>query len=202
MTIPHLTLRTIDGQGVPLPDPSSRLVHLQFRRFAGCPICHAHLMSLARRKPELTSAGVREIVLFHSSEAEVRTYEADLPFDVVADPDKQLYRQFGVRTSTRSLLHPAIFGAAIRGASVVFRGPGRRLWIPKAENGRLGQPAEFLIDATGRVVASKFGRHAADQWSADEVLAFAQGNRAAVNRGENGRDRNASSWGQPAQLQR
>ena len=41
-------LDTITGTTVSVPD-SDHLVHLQFRRFAGCPICHLHVRSLARR---------------------------------------------------------------------------------------------------------------------------------------------------------
>ncbi|MEE3918755.1 hypothetical protein V2I01_10735 [Micromonospora sp. BRA006-A] len=53
------------GTGVDLPDPD-RLIHLQFRRFAGCPVCNLHLRSIVRRHAEIEAAGVREVVLFHS----------------------------------------------------------------------------------------------------------------------------------------
>ena len=42
-------------------------------------------------------------------------------------------------------------------------------------SGHFGLPAEFLIAADGRVVASKYRTHAYDQWSADELLAEAAG---------------------------
>lgn len=168
-----LTLQTIAGRTVTIPDQSVRFVHLQFRRFAGCPICDTHLRALARRKDELVRAGVREVIFFHSSSAELRTYESDLPFDLIADPAKMFFRQFGVETSAGALLHPAIIAAAIRGAGIVFRGEARRLWIPRAENGRLGLPADFLVDRSGRIIAAKRGKHAYDQWSVDELLRLA-----------------------------
>jgi peroxiredoxin len=175
MRIPlALTLETIEGKVVPVPDPSARFVHLQFRRFSGCPICNAHLRSLANHRAELAEHGIREVIFFHSSAAELRTYEADLPFDLVADPERKYYRQFGVESSARALLHPAIIGPILRGAKVVFRGSGRRLWMPKAENGRLGLPADFLVDRTGRIVAAKFGTHAYDQWEVGELLTLAR----------------------------
>lgn len=34
----------------------------------------------------------------------------------------------------------------------------------------LGLPADFLIDADGMVVALRYGWHADDQWSVDELL--------------------------------
>ena len=40
--------------------------------------------------------------------------------------------------------------------------------------GRLGLPADFLIAPDGRVMAAKYGEHADDQWSVDEMLALAR----------------------------
>jgi len=38
--------------------------------------------------------------------------------------------------------------------------------------GNLGLPADFLIAPEGRIIASKYGVHAFDQWSVDEVIQF------------------------------
>src|SRR5262249_42027073 len=59
-------LPTLAGASVRIPD-AGRLVHLQMRRYAGCPICSLHLRSFTRNKDELVRAGVREVVVFHSS---------------------------------------------------------------------------------------------------------------------------------------
>lgn len=48
-------LVTIEGDAVAVPDPY-RLTHLQFRRFAGCPICGVHLQSVVARHGEITAA--------------------------------------------------------------------------------------------------------------------------------------------------
>ncbi|HEX4559363.1 MAG TPA: AhpC/TSA family protein, partial [Mycobacterium sp.] len=37
----------------------------------------------------------------------------------------------------------------------------------------LGMPADFLIAPDGAVVARKYGEHADDQWSVDELLRLA-----------------------------
>jgi hypothetical protein len=37
----------------------------------------------------------------------------------------------------------------------------------------LGLPADFLISSGGRVLAAKYGSHADDQWSVDELLDLA-----------------------------
>ncbi len=43
----------------------------------------------------------------------------------------------------------------------------------RPEGGRLGLPADFLIAADGRILAARYGEHAGDQWSVDELLDLA-----------------------------
>lgn len=169
------TLVTISGGSVDVPDSDQR-VHLQFRRFAGCPVCNVHLRSVVRGRDALEAAGIREVVIFHSSAEELRRYEADLPFAVVADPDKHLYREFGVESSSRALLDPrawpGIVGAVVTASWSVLA--GRRALPPLSPaGGRYGLPADLLIDHDGRVLAVKYGEHADDQWSVPEVIALA-----------------------------
>jgi hypothetical protein len=40
-------------------------------------------------------------------------------------------------------------------------------------SGHLGRPADFLVAPDGRVLARKYGVHAFDQWTVDELLAQA-----------------------------
>ncbi|GAB1514588.1 peroxiredoxin-like family protein [Actinophytocola sp. KF-1] len=167
-------LETVMGRSVRLPDPD-RLVHLQFRRFAGCPVCNLHLRSFVTRQREVEAAGVHEVVLFHTGTADLRPHVADLPFDVVADPEKTLYREFGVEAAPRSLLHPKAWPAIVRAIAVALPDVVRkRKPAPpaKPEGGRFGLPADFLIAPDGRVLASKHGTHVYDQWSVDELLAL------------------------------
>lgn len=158
-------LPTIAGAPVPLPDPE-RIVHLQFRRYATCPICNLHLREFRRRHDEIAAAGVREVVVFYSTAEQLRAFQAELPFDVVPDPDRALYRAFGVGRSVRSIVHPRSWPAIVRG------------WRPslgvRADNGgHLGMVADFLIGLDGEVLAANHGRHAYDQWTVDELLALA-----------------------------
>lgn len=123
-----------------------------------------------RRHNEIADAGVREVVVFHSTDEELRRYAGDLPFAVVADPTKALYDEFGVGTSPRSVLHPRALASAIRG--------GRGNVNLHPTGGHLGLPADFLVGTDGRIAACKRGRHADDQWTADEVLAHAHSENA------------------------
>jgi peroxiredoxin len=168
-------LESISGEHVAVPD-EAHLVHLQFRRFAGCPVCNLHLRSFVRRYSELVNAGIREVVVFHSSRKALLEHAADLPFAVMADPSKVLYAEFGVESSPRALLDPRAWLPILRGvarsALSIVTGQSRVPPLNPA-GGRLGLPADFLVAKDGRVLAVKYGSHAYDQWSVDEVLALA-----------------------------
>ena len=170
-------LVTVTGESIPIPEPG-KLVHLQLRRFAGCPICNLHLRSVVRRHDELTRAGVREVVVFHSTPDEFRKYQADLPFALVADPEKKLYAELGVEKSVLAVLDPRAWPNIVRG--LIRTAPEEKLPLGDHEGGSLGLPGDFLIDSDGRIVASKYGEHAYDQWTVDEVLALAKAPRASL----------------------
>jgi len=169
-------LLSIRSAEVAIPD-SEALVHLQFRRFAGCPICDLHLHSFAARHRELAAASVREVVVFHSSQDELLKFCAALPFDVIADPEKRLYAQFGVQSELRALLNPGVWVPILQG---VIRSFGqvllKRMPMPSLNpgGGRFGLPADFLIASTGMILACNYGSHAYDQWSMDELLDLAR----------------------------
>jgi peroxiredoxin len=168
-------LVTISDTPIHVPD-AKRLVHLQFRRFAGCPICNLHLRQVVRRLDEIEAAGVLEVVVFHSTKHQLLAHAADLPLAVVADPDKRLYAEFGVESGVRAIADPRAWPSIAKGILVSLKGVavnGKRLPSLKPQGGRYGLPADFLIAPDGRVAACKYGTHASDQWSVDEILALA-----------------------------
>jgi peroxiredoxin len=175
---PELHLTAITGEAIPIPDTAGHFTHLQFRRFAGCPICNLHLQSVTARMDEISAAGIREIVVFHSTATELRKYQSDMPFPVIGDHDKTLYRRFGVEASAKAVLNPRAWRAIPVGwrRAIADAVAHRRAPLPLAPtNGNLGLPADLLITAEGNVVAAKYGVHAYDQWSVDELLDLASG---------------------------
>lgn len=172
-SVAAIELEALSGERVPVPDPD-RLVHLQFRRFAGCPVCNLHLRSMAARHEELVAGGIKEVVMFHAVTEALRANGAhELPFAVIPDPEKRLYRQFGVESSWRSVADPRAWGAEVRGALTRLR----NLKKMDLRGGPLGLPADLLIAPSGSVIASHYGTHADDQWSVDDVLALARDHR-------------------------
>lgn len=183
--VPLRCLTSINGEPAELPD-REHVVHLQFRRFAGCPVCSLHLRSFVRRHAEIESVGIHEVVVFHSTAEELRVHAGELPFTVVADPEKRLYREFGVESGLRSLLDPRVWGtivvAVLRSTLAMIRGRERPpSLLPRG--GRFGLPADFLVAADGRVLACKHGEHADDQWSVDDMLDIVHAATEASNHG-------------------
>jgi len=172
--VPPREVTTLHGATVRVPTASG-LTHLQFRRFAACPICNVHLRTVARRLDELTAAGVAEVAVFYSRAETMQPHQGRLPFPVVPDPDRVLYDEFGVGMSIRANLHPRAWTAPLRPAtwSVVTAGL-RAGATPALQGDRItGLPADFLLAPDGTVLGAHYGRHASDQWSVDDVLGLA-----------------------------
>jgi hypothetical protein len=173
-------MRSRSAQGSPsetsqLHIPDEQLIHLQLRRFAGCPICSLHLRSVVERHDEIVAAGIREVVAFHSPPEEFLGTEAGLPFAVIADPDRRLYAEFGVEPSPRAVIDPRAWWPTFRGLFRSVRAIARkqqRAPVSHPRGGRLGLPADLLIAPDGSVLACKYGAHAYDQWSVDELLSL------------------------------
>ena len=164
--VPAATLESVTGAAVVIPDPD-RLVHLQFRRFVDCPICNTHIAELRRRVREIEAAGIKEVIVFHSSAKSIRSYQKDVPFVLIGDPNKALYKSFGVEASLGFISLKAL-GAGIRGMAHGHFGV-------RLAGGPLGLPGDFLIAPSGQIRAVKYGTHAYDQWSVDELIALAGG---------------------------
>ncbi len=100
----------------------------------------------------------------------MRHYESELPLDVVADPGRRMYTEFGVERSWRAVNAPAVFAKAALHALAGYIKRERQVVRLRPEGGRRGLPADFLIAPDGRLLAVKYGTHAGDQWTVDDIL--------------------------------
>lgn len=157
-------LIAVNGPEFAIPDKDA-WTHIQFLRFAGCPICNLHVRQFTKRSEELAKAEIREVILFHSSKKAVEPYVKGLPFTAIADPQKVLYSKYGVESSPKAKASLK----AIRDGLI-----GMFMFRPTtlAEGGTNGLPADILVAPDGKIKAVKYGMHAADQWSVDDVIQF------------------------------
>lgn len=163
---PPIHATSVHGSEVLVPGRWSGFTHVQFLRFAGCPVCNLHLQAFIQRNAELHAAGIREVVLFHSEANFIDDYYGELPFAMIADPRREIYAQYGIETSLWALLNPGAWPGLVKGYRLKKAG--------KIDSTTLGLPADFLIDSTGRILRCAYGAHSSDQWSVDDVLAMPQ----------------------------
>jgi peroxiredoxin len=156
-------LKTLSHGSVKVP--GAGVLHLQFRRFAGCPICNLHVRAFAKHVAALEAAKVTTVAFFHSSAEVMRPLQGDLPFPVVADLERRWYQRFAVERSVMGPMHPRAMWAAMKGLATTNASP------LKGEGGTDGLPADFLVSSDGRVLAAHYGGHADDSWSVEDVLA-------------------------------
>ena len=164
---PDIQGETISGEIVRPETVRGKPVLLKFYRFAGCPICNLHIREYIRREDELVAAGITVIAVWHSSSRKLaRSFRhLDLPFAVLADPLKRLFRAYRVEESWRGMVALPMWRAYIKAMRAGF------LTRPFFhEGGVTGNPADFLIDARGVVRHAHYGLHYADSLPVDRVL--------------------------------
>ena len=159
-------LETVESGRIEIPDVK-KTTHLQFRRFAGCPFCNVHLRAFIQRHNEIAAAGIREVVVFRSTASALQRHHGNAPFAIIADPRGALYDEYGVGCGLRALGNPRALLMALPKIVQMFPNfPG----LPRERKAALGLPADFLINPDGNILACKYGEHADDQWSVDELL--------------------------------
>jgi peroxiredoxin len=159
--------QTISESQVDVP-ATQQVTHIQFRRFASCPICNLHIHTFVERHLDLVANGIQEVVVFHSTQDEMLKYGSDFPFAMIADPAKEIYKAFGIESSVMSIINPAAWASGVTGLLKFKQFPYEK------GQGLFGLPADFLIVKTGEVVAVKYGTHADDHWEVDEVITQAR----------------------------
>ena len=177
--VPVTTFTTFKGKIVSLADSNTPLIHIQFRRHAGCPICDSHLHSIMKRQDKLPALGVSEVVFFHSTTEELKEHTNYLPFPCVADPTKELYKKFGTEEGKdfADSFTWRVLGVLpkVVGSAVVELAKGERKVTPlRPTGGRYQFPADFLVNQEGRILAVRYGKDTADQWSVEQLFELAK----------------------------
>ena len=129
------------GSRVSLQDYQGKRLMLSFFRYASCPFCNLRVHELSTRLDSLRDKGVSLVAVFQSPEESIRRYAGRQapPFPIIPDPDRRLYRVYGVEPSwtgfLKGMLRPAAFVSAVSKGYL----PG------KVEGETAMVPADFLI---------------------------------------------------------
>jgi peroxiredoxin len=105
-------------------------------------------------------------VLYHSPAdklAEAQDYAT--PFDLVPDPEKTIFRAYGVERALRGMFSLTVMREYLKALRAGYS-PG----LLTSDGGITGNPADFIIDASGRVVFAHYGKHYADSLEASDAV--------------------------------
>src|SRR5215831_2728534 len=158
MSAPVFAADAVGGGRVDLSALRGRTVLLKFYRFATCPVCNLHLHRFIKDYAQLEALGLTTVVLFHSPAAKVEeSHREATPFALVPDPDKRIFRAFGVEIGWAGMFSPTVMRDYMRALAAGFP-PG----MLTSDGGVTGNPADFIVDADGRIAFAHYGKHYAD----------------------------------------
>jgi peroxiredoxin len=131
---------------------------------------------LRRKEEQFQQLGARIVLVGLGTVEETAAFKAQfhVPFPMIADPEKHLFKAFQLKQATPKALLSV--GMAMKGLAAMAKGHG--IGIPKGDVRQL--PGVFIIDTDGRIRFSHFAKDPADHPAADDLLRFLQSNRDRI----------------------
>jgi len=165
MNAPMFTAEALGGKRVDLAALLGRTVLLKFYRFATCPVCNLHMHRFIKEYGALEALGLTTVVLYHSPAEKLEASQRSVaPFALVADPTKAIFRRYGLETGWAGMFSPAVMRDYARALMSGFP-PG----LLTSDGGITGNPADFIVDADGRIAFVHYGKHYADSLDVTDV---------------------------------
>jgi peroxiredoxin len=173
---PPIDAVSLSGRHLDLGEFHGKKVLVKFHRFSGCPVARRQVHDLIEDQEALNAAGIETIVVLHSSPEKMRPNFDEVPgLHLIADPRKVLYRAYRAEFRWRRLLSAGswreTFASFARGYLPQFN---------RFQGGIIGVPSDFLIDEHGTLIATHYGQHFGDSWTAADALQAAGVGREAA----------------------
>ena len=155
-------------QSFKLSNYVGKRVMISFFRDAACPFCNFRVYELTHQYKEWKSRGLEVIAVFSDTPEKVAAHVAKYPrpFVMLADPDLNIYNQYGVEHSVSALFKALVFRlpTIIKGFATGGR-PSNNPHIKLV-------PADFLINESGVVEKIWYGTNTSDHIPLEEVKQF------------------------------
>lgn len=169
---PIFTIPSLDGSDVALAAYRRRRLLLSFFRYGACPLCNLRMTFLVDAFTRWQQQGLDVVAVFESpAERLLETVASQpVPFPIIPDPDRILYKQYGVSASWFGYVIGAF---RIRSFREAFR---RGFYIGKGEGAITQLPAEFLIGPDLRIERAYYGKDIGDHLPISEIDAWLESN--------------------------
>jgi len=121
---------------------------------------------LRRNKKKFEKAGARVVLVGMGTPSESAEFAAkfNIPFPIIADPQKKLYRKFKLKQmSTLGFFSPSV---ALKGVVAIVGGHG--IGMPQGDIRQLA--GVFIINTAGQIIFSHFSNNPADHPDAETII--------------------------------
>ena len=163
---PLFIAESLGGRSVSLEQLRGRPILLKFYRFATCPVCNLHMHKFIEDYRMVAAMGLTTVVFYHSPPDKLAMSQREAaPFDLIPDPDKVVFKAYGVERGLRGMVSPAVMRDYVK--ALVQGYPAGML---TQDGGITGNPADFIVDANGRVAYAHYGSQYADSLTAPDVV--------------------------------
>ena len=160
--------KDIFGETISFSPAINQKVMLSFFRYASCPLCNLRINTLIKRYDELTAAGLSIIAVFQSPVESIRNYvgKQDAPFPIIADPEQELYKLYGVTGSMLGMLKTSFRVKDLSQSFSMGYLPG------KIEGTFTMIPADFLVNENFVIDRAFYGKDVGDHLPLTEVYSW------------------------------
>lgn len=165
-TAPLFTAESLGGRSVSLEQLRGRPVLLKFYRFATCPVCNLHMHTFIQDYRMVAATGLTTVAFYHSPPEKLAMSQREAtPFDLIPDPGKVVFKTYGVERGLRGMVSTAVMRDYAKALAA-----GYPAGMFTQDGGITGNPADFIVDANGRIAYAHYGSQYADSLTAPEVV--------------------------------
>ena len=161
----NFSTEDIAGNAITLNAYADRRLMLSFYRYAACPLCNLRVHDLIQHYASFSERNLNLIAVFQSPRESIRRYigKQNIPFPVIADPERMLYRVYGVESSWPGFIKGSLRISTLTSALMKGFFPG------KMEGIKSMVPADFLIGPDLTVQVAYYGSDIADHLPIEKI---------------------------------
>lgn len=149
-----------------LEDYRDKRLLLSFYRYAGFPLCNLRVHQLIEEYDSLHKKGLYVLAFFESPRESILKYveKQHSPFPIVADPERSVYKDYGVESSWLLFL-----GSMVTKMNSFFKAFKKGYLPGRMEGEKALLPADFLIGPDLRIEKDFYGRNIGDHLPIPEI---------------------------------
>lgn len=169
--------KDIYGNQISLDEFEGQKILLSFLRTAACPFCNLRVHELIKKQAEWEYKDIVTIAVFASPASEILKYagKQNPPFKIIADPTESLYRKYGIKHSLLGKLKAMIRLKEI--VQIMSKG----YFNVESLLEKTVMPADFLIDESGIIFNTYYGKDFGDHIPFEQVEAWLNSGDLFVN---------------------